>query len=105
MFDKEIVKKVIFDTIPAGLIEQVMVFGSRARNEETGDSDTDICIILKDQLPPEDMKRYRIALNKAFAFDYRMATDIIIKSNYIYTRYKGVIGGLEHAIATEGIPL
>jgi len=105
MFDKEMIKKVIYDTIPASLIEEAMVFGSRARNEEAVDSDTDICIILKDELPQEDMKRYRIALHKAFAFDHHMATDIIMKSNYIYNRYKGVIGGIEHAIATEGVSL
>jgi len=105
MFNKEIIKKVIYDTVPVGLIEQVMVFGSRTRNEETADSDTDICIIVKNELPQEEMKRYRIALNKVFPFEYYMPTDVIIKSNNSYNRYKGVIGRIEHAIATEGVQL
>jgi len=105
MFNEDIVRKVVYDTIPANLIEYVIVFGSRARNEGTGDSDTDICIILKRDLPRGDIKRFRIALNKIFAFDYGMATDIVIKSSYAYNRYKGVIGALEYNIANEGVRL
>ena len=105
MFDKELIKKVIYDTVPAELIERVIVFGSRARNEETSDSDTDICIIFKDDLPREDIKQYRIAMNRVFAFDHHMATDIVMKSNHDYNRYKSVVGGMEYTIANEGIAL
>ena len=105
MFEREIIEKVVYDTVPADLIEQVIVFGSRARNEETKDSDTDICIIFKDELPREDISRYRIALNEKFAFDYLMPTDIIMKSAYTYNRYKGVVGGIEYEIAKYGVRL
>ena len=105
MFNKEVIKKVVYDTVPAELIEQVIVFGSRARNEETSDSDTDICIIFKNDLPRENIKQYRIALNKAFARDYKMPTDIIIKSKYTFNRYKDVISGLEYNINKEGVVL
>jgi len=105
MFDKEVIKKVVYDIIPADLIDQVIIFGSRARDEETNDSDTDICIIFKDELPREDIKRYRGNLNKIFAFDHHMPTDIIMKSNYVFNRYRGVIGGIEYEIAKDGVRL
>lgn len=105
MFDKEIIKTVVYDTVPADLIEQVIVFGSRARDQENADSDTDICIIFKDELTRDDIKRYRTALNKIFAFDYNMPTDIVMKSSYTFNRYKSVIGGIENSIAREGIRL
>ena len=103
MFDTEVIRKVIYDVVPSDLIEQVMVFGSRARNEESSDSDTDICIIFRDELSREDIKKYRSNLNRVFAFDYRMPTDIIMKSSYNYNRYKEVIGGIEHTLAKEGV--
>jgi len=102
---KEIIKKVIYDTVPFDLIESIIIFGSQARNEGTKDSDTDICIVFKEELSRDDIKHYRTALNKMFAFDHHMATDIIMKSEYVYNRYKGVIGGLEYDIAREGIVL
>ena len=105
MFDHEVVKKVVYGNIPNELIERVVVFGSRARNEETEDSDTDICVIFKDELPREDVLRYRVAMNRAFACDYRMPTDIVMKSSDNFNRYKGVIGSLECAIAEEGVAL
>ena len=103
--DREIIRKVIYDIVPAELIEQVILFGSRARGEETADSDTDICILFKEEQTREDMKRYRIALNRVFALDYHMATDILMKSRYSYDRYKGVMGGIEYAVAQEGVAL
>ena len=105
MLYQDIIKKVVYETIPENIIEYLIIFGSRARGESTTDSDTDICIILKEDLPREDIKRYRIALSKIFAFDYHMATDIIIKSSYTYNRYKNIIGALEYDIANEGIKL
>jgi len=105
MFDKEIIKKVIYDTVPADLIDQVIVFGSCARDEETFDSDTDICIIFKDELPREDIMYYRGELNQVFAHDYKMPTDIIMKSKYVFNRYKGVVSGLEYNIDKEGVVL
>jgi len=105
MFDREIIKKVIYDNIPADLIEQIIIFGSRARNDETQDSDTDICIIFKDELGLGDDMRYYKALNNTFAGEYLMPTDIIMKSAYKYNRYKGVVGCLEYNIAQEGVKL
>jgi len=105
MFDGELIKKVIYDTIPADLIEQIMVFGSRARNEATEDSDTDICIIFKDEISREDKKKYRGTLNRVFARGYHMPTDIVMKSNHDYNYFKGVIGAIEYDIAEEGVVL
>ena len=105
MFDQEVIKKVVYGNIPNELIDRVIVFGSRARNEETEDSDTDICILFKEELPREDICAYRVALNRVFAFEHHMPTDIIMKSSYTYNRYKGVIGSLECDIAEEGVVL
>ena len=105
MYDADLIKKVIYDTIPAELIEQIMVFGSRARNEATKDSDTDICIIFKDEISREDNIKYHACVSWAFGFTNRMATDIVMKSKCDYNRYKSVIGGIEHSIAKEGVAI
>jgi len=105
MFNKEVIKEIVYNTVPGDLIDQVILFGSRARNEETSDSDTDICIIFKDELSRDDIKRYRGELNKVFAHDYKMPTDIIMKSKHVFNRYKGVVSGLEYNINKEGVIL
>jgi len=105
VYDGEVIKEVVYDSVPAKLIERIIIFGSRARNEEDDDSDTDICIIVNEELTRDDIRRYRIALNRTFAFEHQMAVDIMMRSMDTFNRYKGVIGGIEHVIASEGVML
>ena len=100
-----IIKSTVYEIIPPSIIEQIIIFGSCARGDDTEDSDTDICIILLSDLDRNRIKSYRYELNKIFAIKYRMPTDIIFKISYEYKRYKDVAGAIEYAIATEGVPL
>lgn len=100
-----IIKNAIYNIIPAEMIDQVIIFGSNARGDNTAYSDTDICIIMKNELSRDKIKTYRYELNKIFAIKHRMPTDIIFKSSYEYNRYKNVAGAIEYAIASEGISL
>jgi predicted nucleotidyltransferase len=105
MFDKDLIKSVIYEVIPAELIARIMVFGSRARGDATPDSDTDICVLFKDEIEHKDRYGYRAALNKIFARRYLMPTDIIMKSDRDYNRCKVVVGALEYDIAKDGVSI
>jgi predicted nucleotidyltransferase len=103
MIDKNLIKNAVYEAIPATAIDQIIVFGSYARGDYTKDSDTDICIIVKEPLDKEKIKSYRGQLNKIFALKHRMPTDILIKSSYDFDRYKNVPGAIEYSIAAEGV--
>ena len=103
MLDTRIIKEVVYSTIPNELIDQVFVFGSKARGDDNIDSDTDICIIIKHSLERNEIKAYRYRLNSIFASKHRMPTDILIKTNHEFNKYKDVVGVIENIIANEGI--
>ena len=105
MINENLIRNAVYETFPTTIVEQIIVFGSYARGDNTSDSDTDICIIVKDGLEREKIKAYRHKLNKIFAVKHRMPTDILIKSSYDFDRYKNVAGGIEYAIAREGLVL
>jgi len=89
--------------MPAAIVEQIILFGSQARGDNTEESDVDICIIVKEPLNQNEMKAYRYRLNKIFASRYRMPSDVIIISSRDFDRFKGVAGAIEYSIATEGV--
>jgi len=105
MSNEDLIRNAVYEAIPITIVEQIIVFGSYARGDNTTESDTDICIIVKEKLEREKIKAYRHQLNKIFAVKHRMPTDILIKSSYDFERYKNVAGGIEYAIANEGIVL
>jgi len=105
MISREIVRQVVYSIMPENLVEKIIIFGSIARGDSRDDSDTDICIITREELSEDMLKIYRGRMNYIFAFDYRTATDILIKSGHTYNRYKNVVGAIEYAIAEDGVVL
>ncbi|MCL2045262.1 MAG: nucleotidyltransferase domain-containing protein [Oscillospiraceae bacterium] len=103
MLTNDNIRDAVYEIVPASIIEQIIVFGSQARGDNTEDSDTDICVIVTNQLTRNEIKIYRYELNKLFASKYRVPTDILIKSSYDYGRFKNQIGAIEYAIASEGV--
>jgi predicted nucleotidyltransferase len=105
MINTEIIRETIYSVIPADIIERVMIFGSAARGDANVGSDIDICIITREKLSYEQAKAYRGQMNRIFAFQHRVATDILLKSSYEYSRYQGVVGAIENEIMRDGVAI
>ena len=105
MIDKDSIKNAIYETIPSAAIEQIIVFCSYARGDNTTDSDVDICVIVHAAPTRDEVKQYSKEICNAFIKQHRLPIDLLIKSSDYYNRYKGVTCSIERAIATEGIRL
>ena len=101
----DIIKNAIYEAIPSAIIEQIIVFGSYARGDNTTDSDVDICVIVNIALTRDEVRNYRKEICNAFIKQHRLPIDLLIKSSDYYNRYKSVACSIERAIATEGIRL
>ena len=105
MINENLIKNAVYEAIPATIVEQIIVFGSYARGDNTADSDIDICVIVNVSLTRDEVKNYRKEICNAFIKQHRLPIDLLIKSSDYYNRYKGVACSIERAIATEGIIL
>ncbi len=102
MYNAELIKKVIYEHIPSERIEKIIIFGSRARGDAREDSDTDICVIMRDSTEQEYERVNTSNIYWSFA-ENELTVDLIIKSSYIYNRYKDVIGSFENDIRDDGV--
>lgn len=94
---RSIVNRIVSRTAPL----HVILFGSFARNEETKDSDYDICLIVSDETD-----RFETTGN---AYDAlwgmkRRAVDIIVDSESDFN-YRKELPSIERTIAREGLVL
>ena len=103
MFDKEMIRETVHSVMPGDLISQIIVFGSMSRGDATPDSDIDICIITNGDITYEDAKAYRGKMNRIFAFQHRISTDILLKSSIDLERYRNVAGAIENEIMRDGV--
>ena len=103
MLDKEMIRKTIHSVMPNGLISQIIVFGSMARGDATDDSDVDICVITNGDITCDDAKAYRGQMNRIFAFQHRISTDILLKSSNELERCRNVAGAIENEIIRDGV--
>lgn len=96
--------KSVLDEIVARLVgalepERVYLFGSRARGEETDDSDFDILIVVPaSELPGHS--RDRIALRAIRGL--RVPVDVIVMTREEFDRKRGVVCSLPATVDREG---
>ncbi len=103
MIDREIIKKVVYSVISENEVDSIIVFGSQARGDAANDSDTDICVVTKDELKSEQALSLRGKIRKTFMASYNLDTDIIMRSRYRYDRFSGVVSAFEATIKREGM--
>lgn len=104
MFEKQLIEKVVYEQIPAEIIDSIMIFGSRAKNEENEDSDTDIFILTKDNIERKERLTYCKKIRQAFA-SLLNGVDVIIEPIEEYKKFCHVIGSIENTLFREGIKL
>jgi len=95
----EIIKTTVHEFLPDA---EVMLFGSRARNEETAESDFDILLIAKSNLIPKDKLQFRTIIRKALLLK-GIRSDILIQSRTEVKRKKNLPGHIVKRILSQAI--
>ncbi len=83
---------------------EVLLFGSRARNEERSDSDYDILLITHQNLSPKEKIPLRTQIRKALLL-IGIRSDIVIESKSEVEKKKNLPGHLVRRILREAILL
>ena len=87
-------------------INEIILFGSRARGDYKEHSDWDIFIVLNEEIDLQKKKKiwYSIykKLHQKFPF---FSFDIILKSKLMYENEKKIVNTLANEVYREGIPL
>jgi predicted nucleotidyltransferase len=88
-----------------GNLEQIVMYGSRARGDETPDSDLDILLVLKDASPGHREKAHQIVYRLMWdrGFDPLISMNIIDREYYLLLREAG--SSYLQNILHEGKPL
>jgi predicted nucleotidyltransferase len=94
----DMLRDIIIQTVP---VEQILLFGSYAYGTPRKDSDLDLFVVLKDDVP---LRAIDAAIKIRLAIDRKktMAVDLVVKKQNEYKQRKGE-PTLERKIAREGI--
>lgn len=85
-------------------IEQIFLFGSRARGEAGPDSDWDFYVLLDGELDFPQKQRLVTEIQRELA-RLRIPNDVILSSAERFWRLKDFPGHLGYTVAREGIPV
>lgn len=81
---------------------RVILFGSRARLDNTGDSDYDFMIITKENIDIQQKRFYKSILRKKLA-THKIPSDILIQSESELIIKKQITGHIVKEIIKEGV--
>jgi predicted nucleotidyltransferase len=103
--DEKVAKKIIRDSINEFLPDSwVLLFGSRARHDNTPESDFDLMIITRDTYENKQLRLYKSLIRKKLAQN-KIPADIMIQSQAEVNLKKEITGHIIKQILKEGIPL
>lgn len=82
--------------------EKIIIFGSYARGDATSASDLDLLVIVSSNLAnTETAIKCRIAVRRAMHNEI-LPFDLVLQSETMFDRKKGIKGTLQETIAKEG---
>ena len=82
-------------------VKNIVLFGSRARGDYSGDSDWDLLIIVGGSPSREDIRRLQYRIYRRLA-ENKIYCDVIVVSEEYYTKYKNVVGTIAYYAHLEG---
>lgn len=85
-------------------IDSVILFGSCAKGMATENSDVDLFVITSEDVP-EELEYEIIFDNVPKLSEGYVENDILLKSRYVYNKYKNETGMVQRAVECEGIDL
>ena len=97
----KIIKESVNELLPES---SILLFGSRARHDNTADSDYDLMIITKYTHDNKELRQFKATIRKKLAKN-RIPADIIIQSKSEVEIKKGIIGHIIRQVLQEGVPL
>lgn len=97
----EIIKRTVFNFLPDA---EVFLFGSRARNEDSSESDYDILLITNINLSPREKLPIRTEIRKSL-LRAGIHSDILIQSKSEVAKKKKLPGHIVRKILSESILL
>jgi hypothetical protein len=97
----KIIKESVNELLPES---SILLFGSRARHDNTADSDYDLLIITKDVHDNKEIRLFNASIRKKLAQN-RIPADIIIQSKSEVEINKEIIGHIVRQVLLEGVPL
>ena len=98
---EKIIKQIIIQFFPTCMI---LLFGSRARQDYTIDSDYDLLIITKNELSVQEKREYKAKIRKLLAKE-KIPVDILIQSNKEVEIKKQITGHIVKQAIKEGIQI
>ncbi|RJR43009.1 MAG: nucleotidyltransferase domain-containing protein [Deltaproteobacteria bacterium] len=97
--DDEVLREILRRLVTAFQPERVYLFGSKARNDASPDSDYDLMIVVADDAPPEK-RRSRLAYQALRGT--RAAADILVWTKEAFDSRLHLPASLPATIAREG---
>ncbi len=97
----DIIKQTVHSIIP---ICTILLFGSRAKDNYTEDSDYDFIIITETVLSVKEKRNYQSILRKKLA-EYKISADILIQNRNDFEKKKNIKGHIIRQAAKEGIKI
>ena len=85
-------------------VEQILLFGSRARGTAHPDNDWDLYVIVNRDLTFADRRRLTTEIKRELA-RLRIPNDVLLKSNKQFHAAKAYPGHIAYTVARESIPL
>lgn len=100
----ERIKNIIESVLKDFTIDKIVLFGSRARNENEIDSDYDILISVSDVLTRAEEMRLENIISKELA-KIDIAADVIVRKDKYIAEAKNEIGNVISYAIEEGVAL
>ena len=97
--ETEIIKQILLQFFPTCVI---LLFGSRARNDYTEDSDFDLLVITKDNLSISQKRDYKAKIRKLLA-RRKIPVDILIQGKQEIETKQKITGHIVKQALKEGV--
>ena len=98
------IKTMILDAIKEYRYSSVILFGSRARNEYTDDSDYDLLLIFDEELSIEEMRKIQREIRKKLAIQ-NIDADVLVRTKSLIDVYKTKKGNVIYNAMREAVIL
>lgn len=101
---RNVIEKVLIQSKIA--LENIILFGSRAREDFNNESDYDILIIVKEDINIKEKRELRTKISVALHNDIKFVPfNIIVKSLKSYEQEKDVVNTISKVATLEGVEL
>ena len=98
------VRRLILEAIKEYKYSSIFLFGSRARNEYSDNSDYDLLLIVEENLSVKEMRKMQVEIRKKLALQ-GIDADVLVKTKTIVEQYKQIKGNVIYNALKEGVQL